>query len=89
MGLKMTIKDIAKKALAHFKDKGYVFTPSEYEEVFCKIARRYGVIIEDCNKIAKYLSKLDSKYKAIAKSYNIKNFTIHIFNSFFYNFYIF
>ena len=69
----MTIKDIAKKALAHFKDKGYVFTPSEYEEVFCKIARRYGVIIEDCNKIAKYLSKLDSKYKAIAKSYNIKN----------------
>ena len=56
MGLKMTIKDIAKKALAHFKDKGYVFTPSEYEEVFCKIARRYGVIIEDCNNIAKYLS---------------------------------
>ncbi len=69
----MTIKEIAKKALNHFKSKGYIFTPSEYEEVFCKIAKQYGVIIDDCNKIAKYLSKLDSKYQAIAKNYNIKN----------------
>jgi len=69
----MTIKDIAKKALAHFKSRGYVFTPSEYEEVFCKIAKQNGIIVEDCNKVAKYLSKLDSRYRAIAKNYNIKN----------------
>jgi len=69
----MTIKDIAKKALAHFKNKRYVFTPSEYEEVFCKIAKQNGIIVEDFNKVAQYLSKLDSRYRAIAKNYNIKN----------------
>jgi len=69
----MTIKEIAQKALNHFKSRGYVFTPSEYEEVFCKIAKQYGVIIEDCNRVAYFLGKLDAKYKAIAKNYNIKN----------------
>ena len=69
----MNIKDIAKQALLHFKNNGYVFTPKEYEEVFCKIAKKHKVIIEDCNKIAKFLSKLDAKYQAIAKNYNIKN----------------
>jgi len=69
----MTIKEIAKKTLSHFKKQGYVFTPSEYEEVFCKIAKQNGILIEDCNKVAKYLAKLDSKYKTIAKNYNIKN----------------
>jgi diguanylate cyclase (GGDEF)-like protein len=73
MGPAMTIKDIAKKALSYFKDKGYVFTPKEYEEVFCKIAKRNGIIVEDCNKVAKYLAKLDSRYRALARSYNIKN----------------
>ncbi|NPA12325.1 MAG: diguanylate cyclase [Epsilonproteobacteria bacterium] len=69
----MTIKDIAKKALNHFKNSGYVFTPKEYEQVFCKIAKQYGVIVEDCNRVAYFLAKLDAKYKAIAKNYNIKN----------------
>ncbi|WP_456470408.1 diguanylate cyclase [Caminibacter sp.] len=69
----MTIKDIAKKALSYFKNTGYVFTPKEYEEIFCKIARQNRMIIDDCNKVSKYLAKLDAKYRAIATSYNIKN----------------
>ena len=69
----MTIKDIAKKALAHFKTKGYIFTPKEYEEVFCKLAKKSGVIIDDCNKVSKFLAKLDKKYQVIAKNYNITN----------------
>jgi len=69
----MTIKDISKKTLAHFKNKGYVFTPKEFEEVFCKIAKQSGVIVEDCNKIAKFIAKLDKKYQVIAKNYNIKS----------------
>jgi len=69
----MTIKEIAKKALNHFKNRGYVFTPDEYQEIFCKYAKQHGVIVEDCNKVSYFLSKLDSKYKAIAKNYNIKN----------------
>jgi len=69
----MTINNIAKKALAHFKDNNYIFTPDEYKEIFCKEAKKEKVIIKDCNKIAEYLKKLDNKYQLIAKNYNIKN----------------
>ena len=66
-------KDIAKKALSHFKQSGYVFTPDEYKKVFCQEAKRAKVIIQDCNKVAEYITKLDKKYQLIAKNYNIKN----------------
>jgi len=69
----MSIKEISKKALAHFKDNGYVFTPDEYKEIFCKEAKKAKVIIKDCNKVAEYITKLDKKYQLIAKNYNIQN----------------
>jgi diguanylate cyclase (GGDEF)-like protein len=69
----MTIKEIAKKALSHFKQSGYVFTPDEYKKVFCQEAKKAKVIIKDCNKVAEYITKLDKKYQLIAKNYNIKN----------------
>jgi diguanylate cyclase len=69
----MNLNKIAKETLSKFKNRGYIFTPNEYEEEFCKIAKKYKVIIDDCNKVSKYLDKLDKKYKAIAKNYNIKN----------------
>ena len=59
----MTINEIAKKALAHFKSNNYIFTPDEYQEVFCKEAKKAQVIIKDCNKVAEYLKKLDKKYQ--------------------------
>jgi len=68
-----TIKDIAKNALSQFKDNGYIFTPDEYKKVFCKEAKKAKVIIEDCNKVAQYIAKLDKKYQTIAKNYNIQN----------------
>jgi diguanylate cyclase (GGDEF)-like protein len=69
----MTIKDIAKRALSYFKDQNYIFTPNEYEEIFCKEAKKANVITKDCNKVAEYIKKLDLKYQAVTKNYNIKN----------------
>ncbi len=69
----MNIKDIAKEALLYFKNKNYIFTPDEYEKVFCEVAKKHHILIEDCNKISKFLSKLNKKYQVIAKNYNIKN----------------
>ena len=69
----MIINEIAKRALAHFKDNNYIFTPDEYQEAFCKEAKKAKVIIKDCNKIAEHLRKLDKKYQLIAKNYNIKS----------------
>jgi len=69
----MTLKELAKEALLHFKNKNYIFTPQEYEAVFCKLAKKHNIIIDDCNKVSKHISRLDKKYQVLAKNYNIQN----------------
>jgi len=69
----MTIKDISKKTLAHFKKSGYVFTPDEYREIFCKEAKKANIIFEDCNKVAELIKKLDKKYQKVLSSYKINS----------------
>ena len=69
----MTIKEIAKKTSAKFKENGYVFTPDEYAKEFCNEAKKARVIVKDCNKVAEFITKLDKKYQQIAKNYNIRN----------------
>jgi len=69
----MTIKEISKKALANFKKSGYIFTPDEYKDVFCKEAKKANVIFEDCNKVATLIQKLDKKYQKVLKSYKINS----------------
>ena len=69
----MTIKDISKKTLAHFKKSGYIFTPDEYQEIFCKEAKKANIIFEDCNKVAELIKKLDKRYQKILNSYKINS----------------
>ena len=69
----MNLKEISKETLLCFKGKNYVFTPGEYEKVFCEVAKKHNILIDECNKIVKYLAKLDKKYQVIAKNYNIRN----------------
>jgi diguanylate cyclase (GGDEF)-like protein len=66
-----TIGQISKKALASFKDKNYIFTPDEYQKVFCAEAKKANLIFEDCNKVASLIQKLDKKYQKMLSSYRI------------------
>jgi diguanylate cyclase len=66
-----TIAQISKKALANFKNKNYIFTPEEYEKVFCQEAKKANIIFEDCNKVARLVQKLDKKYQKILANYRI------------------
>ena len=67
----MTINEVSKKTLANFKSRGYIFTPDEYKEVFCREAKKANIIFEDCNKVSKLLQKLDKKYQKILSSYKV------------------
>ena len=69
----MTIKEVSKKALANFKNSGYIFTPDEYKDVFCKEAKKANVIFEDCNKVAELIKKLDKKYQKMLSNYKINS----------------
>ena len=65
------IGQISKKALANFKDKNYIFTPDEYQKVFCAEAKKANLIFEDCNKVASLIQKLDKKYQKMLSNYRI------------------
>ena len=65
----MTIKQIAKKALSHFKQSGYVFTPDEYKEIFCKEAKKANMSVEDCNHIDKFQKLLNKDLQKELSSY--------------------
>jgi diguanylate cyclase (GGDEF)-like protein len=66
-----TIEQISKKSLAEFKNKNYIFTPDEYQKVFCKEAKKANIIFEDCNKVANLIQKLDKKYQKMLANYRI------------------
>jgi len=65
------IQEISKRALSYFKENGYIFTPLEYQKVFCKEAKKANIILEDCNKLTFLLNKLDKKYQNILEAYKI------------------
>ena len=69
----MTIKGISKNTLAHFKNSGYIFTPSEYQAQFCKESKKAGVIVEDCSQVSNLITKLDNKYQKLLKSYKVNS----------------
>jgi len=54
----MTIQDIIKKTLMEVKSRGQNLTPDLYSELFCKEAKRANVIVEDCQRVEKFLKRL-------------------------------
>jgi diguanylate cyclase (GGDEF)-like protein len=67
------ISDIIKESLALLKSEHKNITPDNYMDAFCLIARKKGVIVEDCQKLQKYINKLDPKLSKEIKKYNVKN----------------
>ena len=54
----MTIQEIIKKTLMEVKAKGENLTPDLYSELFCREAKRANVIVEDCQRVEKFLKRL-------------------------------
>ncbi len=54
----MTIQEIIKKTLMEVKSKGESLTPDLYSELFCKEAKRANVIVEDCQRVEKFIKRL-------------------------------
>ncbi|BBG66557.1 GGDEF domain protein [Hydrogenimonas sp.] len=54
----MTIQEIIKKTLMEVKSRGQNLTPDIYTDLFCKEAKKANVIVEDCQRVEKFLKKL-------------------------------
>ncbi|MDD3463312.1 MAG: diguanylate cyclase [Sulfurospirillaceae bacterium] len=68
-----TINEIIKESLETIKSEHLNLTPDNYSKVFCKVAKQKGVIIEDCQKVDKYVKKLDPSSVADLKRFNISS----------------
>ena len=66
-----TINDIVRESIARLKGEHLSLTPDNYSAMFCKIAKEKGVVTEDCQKLQKYLSRLDDGLQNDAKRYKI------------------
>lgn len=67
------INDIIKDSIKRMQEQKVAFTPSNYQEIFCKVAKEKGLILEDCMQLEKYIEKLDKKLKQEIKNFKVKN----------------
>lgn len=66
-----TINEIIRDALELIKAEHLNLTPDNYSKVFCKVAKQKGVIVEDCQKVDKYVKKMDPSMVADLKRFNV------------------
>ena len=67
------INDIIKESIKKMQEQKVAFTPSNYQEIFCKVAKEKGFILEECMQLEKYIEKLDKALKQEIKSFKVKN----------------
>lgn len=68
-----TINEIIRESIADIKTQNLTLTPDNYTRVFCSVAKKKGVVVEDCQKVTKVLQKLDTKLATEAKKINVSS----------------
>jgi len=66
-----TINEIIRDSLELIKAEHLNLTPDNYSKIFCKVAKQKGVIVEDCQKVDKYVKKLDASLVNDLKRFNV------------------
>ncbi|WP_170019111.1 GGDEF domain-containing protein [Campylobacter sp. RM16190] len=68
-----TITKIIRDTISTIKERNLILTPDNYTEVFCEIAKKNGYISPDCQKLEKYLSRLNADLVEQLKQKRVKN----------------
>ncbi|MDX1808857.1 MAG: diguanylate cyclase [Sulfurospirillaceae bacterium] len=66
-----SINDIIKESIEQLRLENLNLTPDNYYNVFCKVAKKKGLIVEDCQKIDKFSKKLDEKNQSDLKKFKV------------------
>ncbi len=67
------INDIIKESIKRIQKEKISFTPANYQDIFCRVAKENGLILEDCRRVEKYIQKLDANLKNEIKNFKVKN----------------
>ena len=66
---RVEVDQIAARAIKSIKEEHKELTPSEFERAFCKELKKEGIGHEDCDKLSKFISRLDDGYQKLIKGY--------------------
>ncbi len=69
----MSLNDVIKKTITTMKNQGRPLTPQNYQEAFCKEAKKSGLVMEDCNQVDKFIQRLEKPLQKELKDYRIRN----------------
>ncbi len=64
----MKLQQIAARAIKSLKNEHKELTPSEFERAFCRELKKEGLSHEDCDKLQKFIFRLDEGYQKLIKS---------------------
>lgn len=67
------INQIIRDTIGVMKERNLILTPDNYAETFCEIAKKNGVVVPDCQKLEKYISRLNSDLQEQLKNKKVKN----------------
>ena len=68
----ISVNQIIREAIQTIKERGLILTPDNYAEVFCDIAKRNGVTLQDCQKLEKYIARLSDDFQDQLKQKNVR-----------------
>ncbi|MEF3191258.1 MAG: diguanylate cyclase [Campylobacterales bacterium] len=68
----MNLAEIVRVTLKRLKAEGSTMTPDEYSRVFCEEAKKAGVTLPECQKVAQLLSKLDPSVVRLLRNYVVR-----------------
>ncbi|WP_201354097.1 GGDEF domain-containing protein [Hydrogenimonas urashimensis] len=69
----MTVQEIIKESLREIKSRGLQLTPEVYGDIFCKHAKKANVILEECQKLDKFLKRLSPELQKSVKSRHVSS----------------
>jgi diguanylate cyclase len=68
----MGLEQIVAKAIKSLREEHKEITPDEFQKAFCKQMKKEGLKHEECDKLEKFISRLDEGYQKLIKSYSPK-----------------
>lgn len=68
-----TIDEIIKESIRELKEEHLKLTPDNYTKIFCGVAKKRGVVTEDCRKLDKYSQRLDESYQKELKRLKVSS----------------
>ena len=69
----MSLQEVIRTTLILLKDQGRPLTPQNYSEAFCKEAKKSGLVLEECNPLDKFISRLEKPLQKELREYHLRN----------------